>query len=60
MLKKYKKVPDSSLSSHDIRNRNSLLIKQARKCMDLGAILGVKYYGGERENIKKYTPSVPK
>ncbi|KAF7129531.1 hypothetical protein RHSIM_Rhsim10G0037400 [Rhododendron simsii] len=44
----------SSLSSHDICNRNSSLIKQARKCMDIGATLGVKYYGGERENIKKH------
>ncbi|KAG5549776.1 hypothetical protein RHGRI_014924 [Rhododendron griersonianum] len=54
MLKKYKKVPTSSLSSHAICNRNSLLIKQARKCMDIGATLDVKYYGGERETIKKY------
>ncbi|KAG5561557.1 hypothetical protein RHGRI_004563 [Rhododendron griersonianum] len=30
MLRNYKKVPSSSLSSHDICNRNSLLIKQAQ------------------------------
>ncbi|KAG5545973.1 hypothetical protein RHGRI_018217 [Rhododendron griersonianum] len=54
MLKNFKKVSSSSLSSQDICNRNSLLIKQARKFMDIGASVGIKYYGSERYNIKKY------
>ncbi|KAI8539264.1 hypothetical protein RHMOL_Rhmol09G0168500 [Rhododendron molle] len=32
-------VSFSSLSSSDIRNRSSLLVKKARKCMELGAKL---------------------
>lgn len=40
--------------SSDIRNRNSRLIKQARKNMELGALWGVKYFGRESYNIKKY------
>ncbi|KAI8559072.1 hypothetical protein RHMOL_Rhmol04G0146500 [Rhododendron molle] len=54
MLKKFKKVPSSSLSSQDICNRNSLLIKQVHKFLDIGDTLGIKYYGGEKENIKRY------
>lgn len=54
MLKNFKKIPSSSLSSHDICNRNSLLIKQAHKFMDIGASVGIKYYGWERYKIKKH------
>ncbi|KAI8568685.1 hypothetical protein RHMOL_Rhmol02G0219500 [Rhododendron molle] len=39
---------------HDIRNRNSLLVKKARKCMELGAKLGVIFHGSEDLNIMKY------
>ncbi|KAI8527796.1 hypothetical protein RHMOL_Rhmol12G0102100 [Rhododendron molle] len=54
MLKKFKGVPSSSLSSQDICNRNSLLIKQAHKFMEVGDNLGIIYHGGEREIIKNY------
>ncbi|KAI8560161.1 hypothetical protein RHMOL_Rhmol04G0234500 [Rhododendron molle] len=42
-------VSFSSLSSSDIRNRNSLLVLKARKCMEIGTLLGAKYHGGGGE-----------
>ncbi|KAG5544055.1 hypothetical protein RHGRI_016718 [Rhododendron griersonianum] len=52
--KNNKVVSFSSLSYGDIRNRNSLLVMKARKYMETGALLGVKYHGGENFNIVKY------
>ncbi|KAI8534479.1 hypothetical protein RHMOL_Rhmol10G0093200 [Rhododendron molle] len=34
--------------------RNSILLKRARKMMDTGTLLGVKYHGGTKLNLKKY------
>ncbi|KAG5539632.1 hypothetical protein RHGRI_019989 [Rhododendron griersonianum] len=60
MLKKFKKGPSSSLSSQDICNRNSLLIKQARKLLDIGDTLGIKYYGGQgRRHIETRMDNQP-
>ncbi|KAG5566591.1 hypothetical protein RHGRI_002220 [Rhododendron griersonianum] len=35
-------IPSSSLSSGDIKNRNSLLFKGAREMIDIGARLGIQ------------------
>lgn len=52
-----KEISFSSLSSCDIHNRNSLLIRQARKKMEMSAFLGVKFHGSESFNIKKFIES---
>ncbi|KAG5552658.1 hypothetical protein RHGRI_010677 [Rhododendron griersonianum] len=47
-----KMIPASSLSSGDIRNRNSLLFKKAREMMDVGARLGIHFKGGRNFMLK--------
>lgn len=41
-------------ASSDIRKRYTMLIKEARKNMEMGASCGVKFYGRDSYNIKKY------
>lgn len=45
-------IPSSHLSSSDIKNRNSLLFKEAREMMDIGARLGIQYKGGRNFMLK--------
>lgn len=40
------KVLSSSLSSSDIRDRSSLLFKNAHNMLDIGDVLGIKLVGG--------------
>lgn len=41
-------------ASSDIRKRNAILIKEARESMEINASLGVKFFGRESYNIKKF------
>lgn len=50
---KAKAVPSSSSSSIDIRNKNSILFKNANKAMESGARLEIKFIGGRNFNLKK-------
>lgn len=51
---RHKKISSSSLSFDNIRNRNSILFKRARKAIDIGTTLGVKFQGGRNFNLKKF------
>lgn len=49
-----KYVPSYSLSSDHTRNRNSILFKiNARKALDIGARLDIKFRGGRGYNLRK-------
>ena len=41
-------------SNSDIRKRYAILIKEARESMEINASLGVKFFGRESYNIKKF------